>query len=152
MVKIRMTRLGRNKLPFYRIIAVDARVKRDGGYIELLGTYEPFKGIVSINEERVLKFLNDGAQPSDTVKSFLKEKGIWKRYSDAKIEVKKSKAKVNKKTKVSSKKPKKVFSKSKVIKPLEKTASSSIVKKEKKVEKTPSSSNIAKKEKIVTKK
>lgn len=131
MVKIRMTRLGRNKLPFYRIVAVDSRVKRDGGYIELLGTYEPFKGVVNINEELTLKFLNNGAQPSDTVKSFLKEKGIWKKYNDAKIMAKKSQPKINKKSKVINKKPKKVFSKSKVSKPLEKKASPSKVKIEK---------------------
>lgn len=140
MVKIRMTRLGRNKLPFYRIVAVDSRVKRDGGYIELLGTYEPFKGVVNINEERTLSFLHNGAQPSDTVKSFLKEKGIWKKYSDAKIDAKKSKAKTNKKIKVSNKKPKKVFSKSKVVKSSEKK----VVKKV--------SSNIVKTEKTVSKK
>lgn len=119
MVKIRMTRLGRNKLPFYRIVVADSRVKRDGGYIKLLGTYEPFKGVVNIDEELVLKYLNEGAQPSDTVRSFLREKGIWKKYMDGKLIAKKAKTSAAKTSKKTSKskaksKPKKVFSKTPV--------------------------------------
>ena len=55
MVKIRMTRMGRHKLPFYRIVAMDSRVRRDGAYIESFGTYDPVNDKVVINEEAVLK-------------------------------------------------------------------------------------------------
>lgn len=84
MVKIRMTRMGRHKLPFYRIVAVDSRKRRDGDYIELLGTFEPLEGVAKINEESVIKWLNNGAQPSDTVKSLLKKQGIYSRFLDSK--------------------------------------------------------------------
>lgn len=99
MVKIRMTRLGRHKLPFYRIVAVDSRNKRDGGYIALIGTYEPFEGKIDIKEDLVIKFLMEGAQPSDTVRSFLKDKGIWKKFVDQKLNLAKNKSSENKKDK-----------------------------------------------------
>ncbi len=89
MVKIRLTRLGRHKQPYYRIVAVDSRVRRDGAYIALLGTYEPFEGKVSINKEETMKWLNNGAQPSQTVLSMLKDEGIWKEFKAAKIAPKK---------------------------------------------------------------
>ena len=76
MVKIRLTRFGRTHLPFYRIVAMDSRTKRDGAYIEILGTYEPFDGKVVLKEELILKWLNNGAQPSDTVRSILSKNGI----------------------------------------------------------------------------
>lgn len=85
MVKIRLTRFGRTHLPFYRIVAMDSRTKRDGAYIEILGTYEPFDGKVVLKEELILKWLNNGAQPSDTVRSILSKNGIWKKYKDSKI-------------------------------------------------------------------
>lgn len=84
MVKIRLTRFGRTHLPFYRIVAVDSRVRRDGAYIEILGTYEPFDGVVNLKEESILKWLNNGAQPSDTVRNILSKNGIWKKFKDSK--------------------------------------------------------------------
>lgn len=108
MVKIRMTRFGRHKLPFYRIVVMDSRIKRDGGYIDLVGTYEPFKGVLKLDEEIALKYLRLGAQPSDSVKVFLKNKGIWKKFMDQKLANKK--ANDSKKTKKPSQK-KKVSSK-----------------------------------------
>jgi small subunit ribosomal protein S16 len=84
MVKLRMTRLGRHKDPFYRIVAVDSKQKRDGEYIELLGTFEPFSGKVEIKEESVIKWLSNGAQPSPTVRTILKNKGIYKKFLDSK--------------------------------------------------------------------
>lgn len=99
MVKIRLSRLGKHKKPFYRIVAIDSRNKRDGGYLELLGTYEPFSGAANFNTEMVLKFLNNGSQPSNTVLNLLKQKGIWKTFISQKpIKVKAikvKKAKVN---------------------------------------------------------
>ncbi len=97
MVKIRLTRLGRHKEPYYRIVAVDSRTRRDGAYIALLGTYEPFEGKVSINKEETMKWLNNGAQPSQTVLSMLKDEGIWKEFKAAKVSSKKETKKSDKK-------------------------------------------------------
>ena len=76
LVKIRLTRLGKHKNPFYRIVATDSRNKRDGGYLALLGTYEPFSGKVNFKSEEVVSFLLKGAQPSETVLNLLKAKGV----------------------------------------------------------------------------
>ncbi len=82
-VKIRLTRTGRHKDPCYRIVASDTRTARDGAYLDLIGTYNPDKGLegAEINEEKALSWLNRGAIPSDSVKAMLSEKGIiakWK--------------------------------------------------------------------------
>ncbi len=84
-VKIRLSREGRTHLPFYRIVAADSRYTRDGRYIEQVGTYDPSKGIAnaSINEEVAIKWLNNGAQYSDTVKAIFKEKGIFQKAKDS---------------------------------------------------------------------
>jgi small subunit ribosomal protein S16 len=77
MVKIRLTRLGKHKAPAYRIVAVDSRAKRDGAYIALLGTYNlANKPALSLNKELVMDFLKKGAQPSETVKNFLKKEKV----------------------------------------------------------------------------
>ena len=99
MVKIRLTKIGRHKNPFYRIVTTDSRNKRDGAYLELLGTYEPFEGKIKINEELTLKVLSLGAQPTETVLSMLKTQGIWAKYLATKT-TKKPKAKTKKVTKV----------------------------------------------------
>lgn len=85
-VKLRLTRMGSTKRPFYRIVATDSRTKRDGEYIELIGTYNPLTNPadVKINEEVALKWLNTGAIPSDTVKNLLKEAGIMKKFAESK--------------------------------------------------------------------
>jgi len=79
-VKIRMTRLGTKKKPYYRIVAIDSREKRDGEYLEVLGIYHPIdkNNEVDVNEERVRHWLKMGAQPSHTVKILLNKKGIVK--------------------------------------------------------------------------
>ncbi len=78
-VKIRLTRVGTRKRPYYRVVAVDSRKKRDGAYLENLGVYHPLekdeKEIV-INEERIKEWLSRGAQPSHTVKLLLNKRGI----------------------------------------------------------------------------
>lgn len=84
MVKMRLTRMGRHKSPYYRIVVTDSRKRRDGDYIALIGNYEPFEGMVNVNEALALEWLNKGAQPSDTAKSILKKQGIWKKFMDAK--------------------------------------------------------------------
>lgn len=80
MVKIRLTKIGRKKRPYYRIVAIDARRKRDGAYIEQLGTYDPFINKVNLNEQAVLMWLKKGACPSDTVKGFLQKQHIWQEF------------------------------------------------------------------------
>ncbi|MDR2828981.1 MAG: 30S ribosomal protein S16 [Mycoplasmataceae bacterium] len=83
MLKIRMTRFGKHKAPTYRIVAVDSKAKRDGEYIELLGTYNiASTPKLSLNKDALVKHLNNGAQPSDTVKNFLKKEGIWKEFTN----------------------------------------------------------------------
>lgn len=85
-VKLRLTRIGRHKNPFYRVVASDSRVARDGGCIEQIGTYDPKKGVeaAEINEELAMKWLNAGAIPSDSVKAMLSSKGIIAKYAAAK--------------------------------------------------------------------
>ena len=85
-VKLRLTRMGAKKRPTYRIVATDSRKSRDGEYLELVGTYAPVgEGQVKINEEVALKWLNQGAIPTDTVKSLFSKAGIMKKYADSKV-------------------------------------------------------------------
>ena len=81
-VKLRLLRMGAKKKPFYRIVAADSRTKRDGKYIELIGTYNPVKepAEVKINEEVALKWLSEGAIPTDTVKSLFRTQGINEKF------------------------------------------------------------------------
>ena len=86
-VKLRLTRLGKTKQPTYRVVAIDSRTKRDGEYIELIGTYNPLTkpATVKLNEKVALKWLGEGAIPSDTVKNLFKEAGIMKKFADSKV-------------------------------------------------------------------
>ena len=85
-VKLRLTRLGDHKNPLYRIVATDSRTKRDGEYLELIGTYNPLTkpATVKIDEEVALKWLKTGAIPSDTVRNLFKEAGIMKKFAESK--------------------------------------------------------------------
>ena len=83
-VKLRLTRLGAPKKPTYRIVASDSRRKRDGEYLELVGTYNPIANETNINEEVALKWLRTGAQPSDTVKNLFSKAGIMKKFAEEK--------------------------------------------------------------------
>ena len=85
-VKLRLTRMGDHKNPLYRIVATDSRTKRDGEYIEKIGTYNPHTNpaTVNIDEEVALKWLETGAIPSDTVRNLFKEAGIMKKFADSK--------------------------------------------------------------------
>lgn len=82
MVKIRLQRRGRKKLPIYKLVAADARYPRDGRFIEALGNYEPLRTPthIEINEERALYWLQVGAQPTDTARSLLSETGVMLRF------------------------------------------------------------------------
>lgn len=84
-VKIRLTRMGAKKRPTYRIVATDSRRSRDGQYLELIGTYQPVgEGEVKINEDLAMKWLNNGAIPTDTVKNLFSNAGIMKKYAETK--------------------------------------------------------------------
>lgn len=85
-VKLRLMRMGAKKRPSYRIVATDSHRKRDGKYIELVGTYEPVNDSkINIKEEVALKWLNDGAIPTDTVKSIFSKAGIMKKFAESKV-------------------------------------------------------------------
>ena len=86
-VKLRLKRMGSKKKPVYRIVAIDSHTKRDGEYIELVGTYNPLTEpkSVKINDEIALKWLNNGAIPSDTVRNLLSDAGIMKKFHESKL-------------------------------------------------------------------
>jgi small subunit ribosomal protein S16 len=78
LVKIRLTRKGAKKKPFYRVIVADSRKRRDGPFIEIIGTYDPLKepSEIKIDTERARYWLGCGAQPSSTVSKLLKISGL----------------------------------------------------------------------------
>ncbi|WP_076635953.1 30S ribosomal protein S16 [Lactiplantibacillus plantarum] len=86
-VKIRLKRMGSKKNPFYRIVVADSRSPRDGRFIAQVGIYNPLTepAQVKLEEEDILGWLNNGAQPSDTVKNILSKAGIMKKYHEAKF-------------------------------------------------------------------
>ncbi|HQA07076.1 MAG TPA: 30S ribosomal protein S16 [Syntrophomonadaceae bacterium] len=81
--KIRLRRMGAKKRPFYRIVVADARSPRDGRFIEEIGYYDPATtpATVKIDEEKALKWLANGAKPSDTVKSLLQKQGVMAKFA-----------------------------------------------------------------------
>ncbi|HOP64069.1 MAG TPA: 30S ribosomal protein S16 [Spirochaetota bacterium] len=85
-VKIRLQRFGTKKKPFYRVAAMDSRKKRDGDVVEYLGKYQPIVNgkQFEVDEEKVLKWLKQGAQPTDTIRELLKKEGIWQKHTGAK--------------------------------------------------------------------
>ncbi|OLE15191.1 MAG: 30S ribosomal protein S16 [Gemmatimonas sp. 13_1_20CM_3_60_15] len=87
MVKIRLRRVGRKNAPFYRILIADSQMPRDGKFIEVIGQYAPRKseGALHIDEARANHWLNQGAQPTDTVRSLLRRAGILKRRHEQRI-------------------------------------------------------------------
>lgn len=89
-VKLRLKRMGSKQKPFYRVVAADSRSPRDGRFIETVGTYNPIKGAeqISIDEEKALNWLNNGAQPTDTVKNILSRAGIMAKYAESKKKTK----------------------------------------------------------------
>jgi len=80
MVKIRLKRMGAKKTPFYRIVVADSRYPRDGRFIDQIGTYNPLTdpSTINVDSEKALKWLGQGAQPTDTVKELLKISGVIK--------------------------------------------------------------------------
>ncbi len=86
-VRIRLQRHGRKKRPFYRLVAADARAQRDGVFLERLGHYNPLTdpADIFIDEEKALKWLRRGAQPSDTAKRLLSKSGILMKFEYEKL-------------------------------------------------------------------
>ena len=85
-VKLRLKRMGSKQKPFYRIVAADSRCPRDGRFIETVGTYNPVKNpaVITVDEEKAIKWLNNGAVPTDAVKNILAGEGIMKKYAESK--------------------------------------------------------------------
>ena len=86
MVKLRLQRHGSHKKPFYRIVATQSTSPRDGSFIEVIGTYNAIANPaqIAIDEEKALKWLQNGAQPTETVKSLLKKQGILEAFRNTK--------------------------------------------------------------------
>lgn len=86
-VKLRLKRMGSKQKPFYRVVAADSRSPRDGRFIETVGTYNPIKSPAEINidEEKALKWLNNGAIPTDTVKNLFSKAGINAKFAESKV-------------------------------------------------------------------
>lgn len=82
--KIRLKRIGAKKVPFYRVVVADGRSPRDGRFIEEIGYYNPIKQPeeIKIDEEKALKWLKNGATPSDTVKALFKKTGVMKKFAE----------------------------------------------------------------------
>ena len=88
-VKIRLMRMGKKKQPTYRVVVADGRSPRDGRYIEILGQYRPREepSHFAVNDEKILAWLEKGAQPTDQVHRLLVNAGIWERYeSERKVQ------------------------------------------------------------------
>ncbi|MBQ7141341.1 MAG: 30S ribosomal protein S16 [Bacilli bacterium] len=85
-VKLRLKRMGAKKRPYYRIVAADSRSPRDGRFIETVGTYNPITepAEIKVDEEKAIKWLNDGAMPTDTVRNLLSKAGVMKKFHDEK--------------------------------------------------------------------
>ena len=85
-VKIRLKRIGAKKAPFYRIVVADSRSPRDGRIIEEIGTYNPVSkpAQLTIKEEEALKWLSNGAKPSDTVRNLFSQEGLLEKFHNAK--------------------------------------------------------------------
>ena len=85
-VKIRLKRMGAKKAPFYRVVVADSRSPRDGRFIETVGTYNPLAtpAEIKLDEEKAIKWLNNGAIPTDTVKNLFSKAGIMEKFHNKK--------------------------------------------------------------------
>lgn len=83
-VKLRLKRMGAKKKPFYRVVAADSRSPRDGRFIESVGYYNPINGEIKVDDEVALKWLRDGAIPTDTAKDVLSKAGIMTKFHNEK--------------------------------------------------------------------
>ncbi|KMK54050.1 30S ribosomal protein S16 [Fructobacillus sp. EFB-N1] len=106
-VKIRLKRMGAKKRPFYRVVIADSRSPRDGRFIETVGTYNPIAvpAEVQLDEAKILAWLANGAQPSDTARNLLSKAGIMAKYAEQKAAAASEKPAKAKKSAASSEKP-----------------------------------------------
>lgn len=94
--KMRLMRMGKKKQPFYRIVVTEETAPRESKYVDLVGWYNPMKeNQISLDESKVLKWLGNGVEPTDTVRCLLSNNGLLKKFADSKP---KSKAKKSKDT------------------------------------------------------
>lgn len=86
-VKIRLARGGAKKKPFYQVVVADERCPRDGRFIANLGQYDPKQNppMVNLDEALTLEWLSKGAQPTDTVRQLLRQKGLWAKFTQPRI-------------------------------------------------------------------
>ena len=96
MVRIRLRRVGRKKSPIYRIVVADSESPRDGRFIEIIGNYSPRHGdrAIDLKTERANYWLDNGAQPSDTVRSLLRRAGVLKARHETRVGTKRRAAAV----------------------------------------------------------
>jgi len=113
MVKLRLKRMGKIDTPFYRIVVLDSRKKRDGAYLESLGYYDPKTDplTLKVDTDRAIHWLENGAQPSDTVRSLLRKAGILEKWHNLKNEITEGEEKKPKKTTAKKAAPKKTVKK-----------------------------------------
>lgn len=97
MVKLRLKRMGNKFNAFYRIVAADAKAPRDGRFIEEVGYYNPNSKELKIKKDLVFKWLDNGAQPTDTVKNLFKKESIWAEYTNKKTNLNSKKSKTTRK-------------------------------------------------------
>ena len=90
-VKLRLVRMGKKKQPTYRIVAADSRSPRNGRFLEILGTYEPrgislaqSETVIKVDNDKAVKWLSQGAQPTERVAVLLKQSGAWEQFEAAK--------------------------------------------------------------------
>ena len=101
-VKIRLKRMGAKKRPFYRVVIADSRSPRDGRFIETVGTYNPIAqpAEIKLDEAKILTWLSNGAQPSDTARNLLSNAGILAKFAEMKADKKSTAAKPTEKNTV----------------------------------------------------
>lgn len=78
--------MGAKKKPYYRVVAADARSPRDGRFLDILGSYDPRRepSLIELDEDKALKWLRDGAQPTGQVRKLMQIKGIWQKFQEEK--------------------------------------------------------------------
>ncbi|MDA8193821.1 MAG: 30S ribosomal protein S16 [Thermaerobacter sp.] len=86
MVKIRLRRMGAKKRPFYRVVVADSRSPRDGKFLDEIGYYDPTKepAVIHIDEAKAVRWIGNGAQPTDTARSILRKAGVLRKIQEAK--------------------------------------------------------------------
>ncbi len=87
--KIRLKRMGAKRSPFYRVVVADSKSPRDGKFIEEIGYYNPNTdpATIKIDEERALKWLSQGAKPTDTTKSLLRKQGVLSKFAETRKQI-----------------------------------------------------------------